>query len=320
MVTSVVPTGSSSAAARILLQTMQTVSDSNANFLKSEMTSISAHTNSKLSAGAMFSILETIAASRNQIVSTVKGQAETMVQAAGLQGDLDLQFGAIAVATMSTTSVQIQMDSRPDGGTTRVSVTTASLQINGSQSIESDPGAAMMQEYVRNYVADNSLSSEQISDALYSGESIGESAVQGASSFKDAIREIYADAEAQSAMASNVATWLANGRPPNPMVGFEGQSDEQVVAFISGCNKSTEYLDREASSMTAAFEHHTLTFEKASDVQELDYSETIQASAFVGRSGFGRTVSMNQDLLRQRTDGKQNAMLNIGNVELYATW
>ena len=199
-------------------------------------------------------------------------------------------------------------------------MTTVSLHFAGRQQVEADSTAAYVFRYAQNYVRDNALSSKDISDILYGGGSIGDASMQGVRSFADVVRQIYGFAEAETAAASNVAAWLADGRPSNPMVHFDGQSDDQVVDVISGMDRNAERFDRQASAMTAAFDRHALTFEKASEVEGLDYSETVRADAFVGRSGIRVSSQMDQDFMEQDADGKQHTLIRVGDVELYATW
>jgi hypothetical protein len=324
MVTVGVPTGFSSSAALKLIETLQTVSSDNARFLRANMSSISAHVRSTLSAGAMFSILGAVAASRQQMGSVVEQDAAQEVgqedQRTGVSDDLLMQFGATATAVMRTEGAEASGGALPGGGAAQVSVTTVSLHFAGRQQVEADSTAAYVYRYAQNYVRDNALSSKDISDILYGGGSIGDASMQGVRSFADVVRQLYGFAEGDTAAASSVAAWLADGRPSSPMVHFDGQSDDQVVDFISGMDRSAESFDRQASAMTAAFDRHALTFEKASEVEGLDYTETVRANAFVGRSGIGVSSEMNQDFMEQDADGKQHTLIRVGDVELYATW
>lgn len=327
MTTVGIPSGFSSSAALTLIQTMETVSSDNARFMTSSMSSISAHVRSTpqstLSADTMFSILGAVAASRNEMVSGVEGDAAQEVaqedSRTGVSDDLLMQFGATATAVLRTEGAQVSGGS-PSDGAAQVSVTTASLNFNGKQVVEADSTAAYLYRYAQTYVLDNALSSKDISDTLYGGGSIGDPSTQVVRSFKDVIDQLLTFATSDTGMASDVAAWLAEGRPSDPMIHFDGQSDDEVIDTVSGLNKDARSFDEQASAMAAAFDSHTLTFEKASEVRGLGYSETVRGYAFVGRSGVEVSSTMNDDFLKQDADGKQHAMLRAGDVELYATW
>jgi hypothetical protein len=183
---------------------------------------------------------------------------------------------------------------------------------------------ADIQQQANTYLADNEMTSQQISDALYSGQGIPVASGGGANAtMADEINALTQGVAYNTQFASELATRQAAGAIDDDMaarLGLSNNSDAQVnklIAFIQNQAAGDSAL---AAGITAAFQNHTLTIQKATDVQGLDYSETVWNSASGNGEGGGGSNSYSQAFLNSDADGKHHALIGIADVALYLTW
>jgi len=181
-----------------------------------------------------------------------------------------------------------------------------------------------IQQVANAYQEDNSMSSQQVSGTLYSGQGIQQPG-GGADTFASYIANMDSMYDSEDAMATRLTDYLAAGRPDNNYQGLntsslQSMSDAEVNGEIAYLRKdSADGLETD-SALTAAFNAHTLTIEKATDVEGLDYEGTDWMSTTYSVLTGGSTQSYNQGFLNQVDDGKQHTLTNIGGIEVYLTW
>jgi hypothetical protein len=184
--------------------------------------------------------------------------------------------------------------------------------------------------YENTRIQNNNLSSQQISDDLYSGAgipTIGGSAAGGDAmdTIASQTKLLQEQATGVSAIISQQTQWLAQGRPADNNLNvdaktFQNMTDDQMAGFMASEQDTVNLDTSKATAITQALGNGTLSIEKATDVQGLDYSETDSYSVN-GNTGSGSlSVSENQSFLQQDADGKQHALMTIGGVPLYLSW
>jgi hypothetical protein len=137
---------------------------------------------------------------------------------------------------------------------------------------------SFLQQAANTYLTDNEMTSQRISDALYSGQGI----------------------------------------PVTPTLGANATMADELNGLDLN---ATEIAD--AAGISTAFQNHTLTIQKATDVQGLDYSETMWGVAYGNGGGGGISSSYSQAFLNADADGKRHLLESGstgGNVMLYLTW
>jgi hypothetical protein len=181
------------------------------------------------------------------------------------------------------------------------------------------------------FQSDNEMTSQQISDALYSGEGV-QTAELGVfdinATMADLITAFKDSASYETQFASQLTAWQAAGMPND---GFAKQqtelanySDAQVSALITTMQNRATTESEQGVEIAKAFEDHTLTIQKATDVKGLDYSQGFAATT----NGNGGTYSVSQSynqafMAAASTDGKQHLLSSVptdGNVMLYLSW
>jgi hypothetical protein len=181
-----------------------------------------------------------------------------------------------------------------------------------------------IQQQANTYLTDNEMTSQQISDALYSGQGIPVASGGGANAtMADEINALTQGVAYNTQFALELATRQAAGAIDDDMaarLGLSNNSDAQVNKLIAFIQNQAAGDSASAAGITAAFQNHTLTIQKATDVQGLDYSETVWGAAYGNGEGGGGSNSYNQSFLNADADGKHHALIGIGDVALYLTW
>jgi hypothetical protein len=181
------------------------------------------------------------------------------------------------------------------------------------------------------FQSDNEMTSQQISDALYSGEGV-QTAELGVfdinATMADLITAFKDSASYETQFASQLTAWQAAGMPND---GFAKQqtelanySDAQISAVITTMQNHATTESEQGAEIAKAFEDHTLTIQKATDVKGLDYSQGFVATT----TGNGGTYSISQScneafMAVAGADGKQHLLSSVptdGNVMLYLSW
>jgi hypothetical protein len=184
--------------------------------------------------------------------------------------------------------------------------------------------------YEATRIQNNNLSSQQISDDLYSGAgipTIGGSAAGGdaTETIASQTKMLQTQATEISAIISQQTQWLAEGRPTNNNLNvdaktFQNMTDTQMTQFMTSEQKFVTTDTNEVTGISQALAGHTLSIEKSTDVQGLNYSETDSYSVNGNAGSASLSVSENQSFLQQDADGKQHALMTIGGVPLYLSW
>lgn len=152
----------------------------------------------------------------------------------------------------------------------------------------------------------NAMTSQQLSDAIYgSGVTVAGEA--------NTIRT-FADMMAMDRQTVSNLSQMAKDPTLSDAARQSASTAAQQIAAV-------------ASAEQTAYDNHTLVFQKASDVQGLDYQGTMTFTATDGNGNLppqGAGVvdqSYNADFLLHNQDGKQHDMMDFGNgVQLFLTW
>lgn len=152
----------------------------------------------------------------------------------------------------------------------------------------------------------NSMMSQQLSDALY-GAGLTDATLANT---KVTFADIMANDQHEVAGLSQLAN--------DPTL-----SDAARQSYSA----SSKQIAALASSEQAAYDNHTLVFEKASEVNGLDYQRgTLNVTATDGNPNLppqgstGVSSSYNTSFLLNNPDGKTHSIMNLNGVDLYLTW
>ncbi len=225
------------------------------------------------------------------------------------------------------------------GSISQNSVVATIVQSSLDQATTGD-GQAIYETFYQNmanaYSENNSMTSQEISDAVYSGQGIAvANELPGETdTFADEIATMNWAITFDNEVATDETNYLATGRSTDSYEGLDAtslqtMSDAAIETQITSLQSQVAYNVNIVNQLTTAFDNHTLSFEKAADVQGLDYTETITNTYTNGVMSAGATSSYNKDFLQndangeiitQGADGKQHTLMNIGGVELYLSW
>jgi hypothetical protein len=186
-----------------------------------------------------------------------------------------------------------------------------------------------IQQAANVFLADNQMTSQQISDAIYSGQGIATTDPFGVNpTIADEITALTQGAASDTQFASDLTAWEAAGKPNNAFAQLQTDlpnlTDAQLSAVLRSAQNSAASESMAATGISAAFNNHTLTIQKATDVQGLDYNQTIDMTSEGNEGTTNVSQSYNKDFLKNAdADGKHHALdgvLTGGNVTLYLTW
>jgi hypothetical protein len=176
-------------------------------------------------------------------------------------------------------------------------------------------GDQLVAQYTKLYLQDNEMSSQQISDALYSGQGIP--GMDGNQTMQQDLDSEAQDIAFGNQQSDDMDAWVAAGRPDSQFSQtLADLSDDQVTALANQYRQNDAADAATLQSFSAAFANHTLVIQKATDVQALDYKETDLYTSEAAVS----TESYNQAALQTDADGTHHALGGEGEVELYFSW
>jgi hypothetical protein len=178
----------------------------------------------------------------------------------------------------------------------------------GNQSAQTVAGyESGVQQQANTYLSENEMTSQQVSDAIYSDQGIS----GGISTMAGEINAMNASVNFLSQDVAKLTTWVAAGMPSDENMGnLSNDTPDQIYSMIAA----------NAAGIATAFQNGTLTIQKATDVQGLDYSETVWNSTNGNGSSAGLSQSYSQAFLNAAADGKNHMLTTIGNVAVYLTW
>jgi hypothetical protein len=199
-------------------------------------------------------------------------------------------------------------------------------QVSGEQQMTDMPSATASVLTTQNnlWVSENSMTSQQLTDAIYSG---GLAELNGSDlsdeSFVDALN---GDAAAYGLMLANATAaqnWatqaMSAGISSDPAAG----SNETVEQYLTTANSVVAEAQQNLTNLNqvmSAYENHTLDVQNAVDVQGLDYTSSMKETTQDGSSTESGSTTWNQSFLTNNPDGQQHVMIELGNAELYLSW
>jgi hypothetical protein len=243
-----------------------------------------------------------------------------------------LSFGQVSASSLAATLVNnaLAQGTNPSGSPDALLV--AHVSQNSATTLVEENGqgpnsygsvfGSIFENEAQLFIGENSLTSQQISDALYSGTGLQMPLGIANATFAGMINS----AENNASFLTDEAQWLSAGMPSdNNPEGFDSASFEnftpaQISSLVAEDNAQAASDTESAGSLLTAFNNHTLTFEKATDVQGLDYSATFTTEQDGPVETGTSSDSYNQSFLTQDADGKQHALAQFGDVMLYLSW
>jgi hypothetical protein len=188
----------------------------------------------------------------------------------------------------------------------------------GNQSAQTVAGyESGVQQQANTYLSENEMTSQQVSDAIYSDQGIS----GGISTMAGEINAMNASVNFLSQDVAKLTTWVAAGMPSDENMGnLSNDTPDQINSMIATEQNQIATESANAAGIATAFQNGTLTIQKATDVQGLDYSETVWNSTNGNGSSAGLSQSYSQAFLNAAADGKNHMLTTIGNVAVYLTW
>ena len=155
-------------------------------------------------------------------------------------------------------------------------------------------GRDFMNRWVREgaaaYVATNEMSSQHLSDLLYSGRGVAQPHGAANTRMDDEIQSLTQFADYHSQLSEQLAAWQARGYAGNDEFARVFSTDvAKVSGYIAEFRQKADSEARMAAGIATAFASHALTIEKATDVEGLDYSETLVDGSY-GSAEIGSVV------------------------------
>lgn len=243
----------------------------------------------------------------------------------------------------SSTNIPNSGDSSASSGATlSVSISGAGVveaivnhQINQSERTEQT--ASEVQQMIDTMKQNNSLTSQQVSSALYTGSGLTRVGTSDSDGIYDTIQSGVAQNESvanyESSFASTLTQWLSAGRPSGT---FGTGSDSLSASFVQSLNqndsdadvqnmitKSNNYSTQEHqqdTEITQALNAGNLTIQKATDISDLDYTESDSWNVSGGVMSGSGSQHWNSSALDVSSDGTEHTLMNLGGVELYLSW
>ena len=212
---------------------------------------------------------------------------------------------------------------------------TSALLLQGSLGADATMASGIASG-LQQRVANNEMSSQDISNALYSGS--GQMPGGGPdSTIQGIINSGYALGQFELSQAQHILDYINAGRPAGDYEGLSASYLQNETNTQLELTANEEIIHGNAENwlmaqLSSAFSMHTLTIQKATDVAGLNYQET-DATTYNNET---ETASMTQSwntnmisdnyfvnsglLLGKDVSGKNATLVNAGGVELYVTW
>ena len=195
------------------------------------------------------------------------------------------------------------------------------------------PSTADFEEsYISTAMQNYSLTSQQISAALYSGKGLVDPGTTDSASFppeydtfRQQINAMTANANELNKIVAQRTDWLAQGRPVQnsdgiDAAGLQGDTDDQIEGMNAFLQKEANQEAQLVNELTRAFNRGDLSFEKTTDVPGLNFVGTQTWNVDGGWSSGSAKWSYNEALMAPSDNGEQHTLMNIGDVVLYLSW
>jgi hypothetical protein len=259
--------------------------------------------------------LSSIYEGKNQTAAAAQSAEEAASIAAASPAAFPISVGAIQTAAQSGGDVwSIQIANGQ---------VTGSFQDNG----EAPANAALDYQQYQADLADNSMTSQQLTEAVYSGQGVPTYDGSSNQTFLQSLQGDISSSESTISYAQSIEAWAAEGMPSNiqgnggDSVVFGGDTPTQVDAIeqteiAEGAQQVSTY-----NQIETAYNNHTLTVQNLVDVPGADenltstfYSTDTSETETVTGSGTNNAIYTNSP------DGLQHTTIGVGYAALYLTW
>jgi hypothetical protein len=255
--------------------------------------------------------LSSIYEGKNQTAAAAQSAQEAASIAASADA-LSISIGAIKTAAQSGGDVW--------------SIQIANGQVTGSFKDNGDDpvNAALDYQDYQTDLADNSMTSQQLSEAVYSGQGvpfIGNSN----DTFLGEIQSVFSLADYMISSGQNMEAWAAEGMPANDQWGFSSAFGNYTPTQINAMGQASiaegdQYITT-FSEVQTAYYTGALTVQNLVDVPGADYNATTTYYSSGGSETETATGSGANDAIYSNSpDGLQHAGLGLGYASLYLTW
>ncbi len=155
------------------------------------------------------------------------------------------------------------------------------------------------------YEATNQMSSQDLSDLLYSGRGVAQPHDAPNATMDDETQSLTQFADYHRQLSNGLAAWQARGYTGNDEFARVFSTDAaKVSGYVAEFQQKADSEARMADGIATAFASHTLTIQKATDVEGLDYSETMIDGSY-GSAEIGSVVQhWNADFFSGSTEGE----------------
>ncbi len=240
--------------------------------------------------------------------------------------------GSTAVSATATEHIS-ESTATPSSTSLTVAAQVSDGQVTGTVEGDITANADLYSAY-QNFIAENSLTSQQLSDEAYSGAALP-SGGGSSQTFLQAIKSMYTTDADITSMAKQMIAWVGQGRPATSSFNTPsnaGMTDAQIIAQADAVIANATNGNNVADAITAAYHNHTLTIQNADQVQGLDFEDSYTASGSGqgSSSAGGGTFNFNTDEVTtdflnnnpqgNSPDGQQSALLSFGETYAYLTW
>jgi hypothetical protein len=183
----------------------------------------------------------------------------------------------------------------------------------------------IVQTMLDTQASNNALTSQQISQALYSGQGVPSLNGPGDDTLQHEMGLLQTFGNELTTIVAQQTAWLAAGRPTQDSGGvdsaaFQNMTDAQVKSQIAESQATADNELSTASEVSQALSDGTLQIQKATDVSNLKFVDIQTYDIFGSGMTGGADISYNQAALDTSSDGTQHAFANVGGVQLYLSW
>jgi hypothetical protein len=291
------------------------------------LTSVSSSQNSNKTSSGNDAASSNSTSTSNPSASTISGivdQARSSAQNAGQLWSLQVADSASTSSNTGGGDQTLSSSQSPSGAITLHAADGLVSSSAQGDLLAYDP---QMVDYANLFVSENSMTSQQLTDAAYAGGGLGVIDGAGTSdvSFADVMEgEIEGAglmlANATALQTSATQAMSTGNAPGSGAPSNSGDTPEQDLATANSVIAEAQQHFSEFNQVMNAYNDHTLNIQNAIDVQGLDYSESYTANEANGSGTSSLSLTQNNSFLTNNTDGQQHLLVQWGYTAVYLSW
>jgi hypothetical protein len=208
------------------------------------------------SSGAKQTLNAALAASQAQAAGA--SQTESTIVVSGAYAATFTSSGGSTAVSVTATENLSESTAPPSSTSLTVAAQVSDGQVTGTVEGDITANADLYSAY-QNFIAENSLTSQQLSEVAYSGAALP-SGGGSSQTLLQAVNSMRTDVAAVNSMAQDMIGWVAQGRPatsPYNPASFAGMTDAQVVAMANSVVAIATNGNNLSDAITTAYANHT---------------------------------------------------------------